>query len=520
MAEESTQQYLSSIDVDKKLISSIDNGIVILDSELKIRYFNKWLEIHTSLKEKDVLGKELPSLYPNINVTMLKRKIKTALRMQSPTFYIASTSKYLIPIKINQLKVSGFEHMRQDISVIPFSQDEQLVALIITDQTNMTSTNIKLESNVRQVEDLNKELLSEKKIIDERVLFLKIDLKYTLKDASRAYVNLLGYEKIDIIEQNLFKYERFTIENNLEAKIKKHAQEKKIFQYDKITLTHEGKDVWLANTLVPDYDKNGFHIGFVIFCENITSAKLVQEHQSRLLESSRSSAMGEMISMIAHQWRQPLSVINTIIATLKIKKELDMLDDKIIEESYTKIENTVAYLSETIDDFRNFFKKNKELQHTSVKDIFDKANHLLKAEMNVLNIAYTEKIDKTIEIITYKNEMVQTLINILKNSIDEFKIKPKIEQQINVIVEETSAHIMIKIEDNAGGISPQVLVKVFEPYFSTKSKNGTGLGLYVCKTIIEEHLKGKITMTSESNTTKTIIELPKVLIKNSTKETI
>ena len=511
MAEKSTQRYLRSDDVNEKLIASIDNGIIILDNELKILYFNKWLELHTSIKEKDVLEKTLDSIFENINTKTLHRKIKTALRMGTPTFYTASVTNYLIPIAINQLRVSDFKHMRQDVSVIPFDIENKLIALIITDQTNMTNTHNQLETHIQKVSELNLELLKERETIDERVILVKINTKNIITEASLAYMKLLGFNKDDILKRDIFDLEKLTLTQELRKDILEHIEKKQVFKYEKITLTHDGKEIWLLNTLVPEYDKNANHLGFIIFAENITSAKLVQEHQAKLLENSRTSAMGEMISMIAHQWRQPLSVINTLIATLKIKKELEMLNDQIIDESYTKIENTVNYLSETIDDFRNFFKKNKELKTLTIQDIFDKSNNLLLSDMEVFNIKYVEDIQEDLILTTFQNELVQTIINILKNSIDEFKDKIKENQKILVKAYEVDTHIIIEIEDNAGGCPPEILTKVFEPYFSTKSKNGTGLGLYVCKTIIEEHLKGKITMTSKSVNTKTLIELPKVL---------
>jgi PAS domain S-box-containing protein len=511
VAEESTQQYLRSIDVDKKLISSIDNGIIILDDELKISYYNKWLEIHTSIKEKDVLGKEIYTIFENINIKTLRRKIKIALLMGTPSFYIASTSKYLIPIKINQIEASDFNHMRQDVSIIPFDVEKKLVALIITDQTVMINTNILLKSNIQKVEELNKELLTERGIVDERVLYLKIDTTNNITDCSRAYLDLLGFEKIDIYKQNFFDYEKLSLNTELREEIKDSIAQMKVLKYEKITLTREGREVWLLNTLVPEYDKNGSHLGFIIFAENITSAKLVQEHQSRLLENSRTAAMGEMISMIAHQWRQPLSVINTLIATLRIKKELDMLDDKVVDESFTKIEKTVGFLSDTINDFRNFFKKNKELTETTIQIVFDKSTNLLKSDMLINEIMYEENIDTDILLSTYQNELVQTIMNILKNSIDAFKENPQENQILHIKAYLIHTNVIIEIQDNAGGIPKDILSKVFEPYFSTKSKNGTGLGLYVCKTIIEEHLDGKLTMSSRDHITKTTIELPKNL---------
>ncbi|MDQ7060574.1 MAG: PAS domain-containing protein [Sulfurimonas sp.] len=125
MVKKSIEQYFRSIDVNKILIENIDNGIIILNTQLEIIYYNKWLELHTHLKEKDILGLKLTSIFPNIKTKTLQRKIKTALRMQTPTFYTASIAKYLIPIKINQIKISDFEHMRQDVSIIPFDQEKK-----------------------------------------------------------------------------------------------------------------------------------------------------------------------------------------------------------------------------------------------------------------------------------------------------------------------------------------------------------------------------------------------------------
>ncbi len=512
MAEKTTGQYLRSINVNEKLVTSLDNGIIILDNELQILYYNKWLELHTSIKEKDILGLNIFNVFSNIKIKTLQRKIRTALRMGTPTFYTATVTSYLIPIKINQIKVSSFEHMRQDVSIIPFDTEKNLVALIITDQTNMTNTHNLLESNIQKVQELNKELLKEKETIDERVILMKIDTKHIIKEISQAYKKLLGFDDEDVLGTNLFKYEILTLTGDLKKDLLYHMKIKKVLKYEKINISQKGKEVWLVNTLVPEYDQNANHIGFIIFSDNITSSKLNQKHQAKLLENSRTAAMGEMISMIAHQWRQPLTVINTIIATLKIKKELNILPDSLIKESYTKIESTIDYLSETIDDFRNFFKKNKELRTISLKNILDKSNSLLLSEFEVLNIKYIENVEKDLEITTYQNELIQTMINIIKNSVDAFRENPQDEQILSITAFQTQTHISLEIEDNAGGISPPILKQVFEPYFSTKSKNGTGLGLYVCKTIIEEHLRGKITMRSSNNRTKTIIELPKALI--------
>jgi len=398
MAQNKTQQHFRRTDVDKEILSVINNGVIILDDQLQIHYYNKWMQLHTKLKENDVLGKKLYEIFPTINKKTLKRKIQTAFTIQTPTFYTASSSHYLIPIKINQIKNSLFEYMQQDVSIIPFKQDKQFVAVIITDQTIMANTNALLQTNIQKVKELNEALIKEKEITE--------------------------------------------------------------FQH------------------------------------------------KQLLSNSRSAAMGEMISMIAHQWRQPLSLINTVIATLKIKKELGILDNKIIDNSINKIEKTTNFLSNTIDDFRDYFKPNKIAAKVNISNLFEKSLFFLKSELKQLDIEYDINIDPDISIITYKNELLQTILNILKNSIDAFKENNIKNKKIAVIVVNNKESVLITIEDNAGGIRIDNLQKVFEPYFSTKSKNGTGLGLYMCKTIINEHLHGNISLNSNTNGTKVAIQLP------------
>jgi len=517
VAEKSTQHYLRSFDVNEKLISSIDSGIIILDENLTIHYYNYWLEIHSSLKESDLLEKNICHIFDNINEKTLTRKVKTALRMGTPTFYTASTSKYLIPIKINQLNVTGFEHMRQDVSIIPFDIQKRLVALIITDQTNMTNTNALLQANILKVQDLNRQLIKERETIDNKVLLIKFNITSTITDVSQAYINLTNCEKSTLLRNNFFEYQRFYLDDTLKKELLKHMDEQKVFKFENTVLKENGEEIFLFNTLVPEYDSSAQHVGFILFMENISASKRLIKQQEKLLATSRTSAMGEMISMIAHQWRQPLSVINTILATLKLKQELNLLDASTTQNSFKKIEDTVKYLSTTIDDFRDYFKPNKVVSTISINSLVNKSTSFLLQEMKTLNISYRQEIDTDITIKTYRNELIQCIINILKNSMDAFSEHKIKEQSIVLRVKEESTYLSLSFSDNAGGIDTDIIKRVFEPYFSTKAKNGTGLGLYMTKTIIEEHLNGKITIKSSNAETCVLIELPYMIQKKENK---
>jgi len=508
MAQNETQHYPRTPDVATKIVDNIDNGIVVLGKDLTIHHYNRWLELQTSLKEADLLGRKIDELFPNINSKTLKRKIKTALVLKTPTFYTANTSKYLIPIKINQLKNSNFEYMQQDVSIVPFDEEKELVSLIITDQTIMANTNAQLQKSVQEIEALNKELLKERNTIDEKVLFLKIDSSGLIRDISQALQDLILYDKEELRGTNFFSFEKLHMNQETMSEVLQHMRDKRVYSFENKTLTSDGKLRWFENSLVPEYNVQGAHIGFIIFRENITSTKKLIENHEKMLANSRSAAMGEMVGMIAHQWRQPLSLINTIIATLKIKKELNLSTPELVERSYEKIQETTKFLSETIDDFREYFKPNKQITKVKLLELFDKSIFFLKEEMNQLGIEYHTKIDKDLEIETYKNELLQSIINILKNSLDAFNENDTPNKQIVVSATQSDTHLSISIEDNAGGIEQDIINKIFEPYFSTKSKNGTGLGLYMCHTIISDHLKGDITITSENEHTKVLIELP------------
>ena len=372
----------------------------------------------------------------------------------------------------------------------------------------MASTNAILNSHIQEIKELNSELVKERDTIDKKILYIKLDLNSIITDISHALLDLLNFQKEDLKGLNFFVYEKLHLEKQTQKQMLEHMQKLQVMHLEESSLSFDGKELLFKSTLVPEYNSRGQHIGFILFRENITDAKKLALTKDKILASSRSAAMGEMIAMIAHQWRQPLSLINTVMATMKIKKELQILDEETINTSFKKIQTTTKYLSDTIDDFRDYFKPNKLITEFELIPLFDKSIFFLKEEMTQYNIEYKIVAPENVKLSTYKNELLQTIINILKNSIDAFEKLDIDNKNITVTVTKLSTHISIEVEDNAGGIDEMTLSRVFEPYFSTKSKNGTGLGLYMCHSIITEHLKGSIIINSKDTKTKVILELP------------
>ncbi|WP_198305660.1 ABC transporter substrate-binding protein [Arcobacter vandammei] len=217
-----------------------------------------------------------------------------------------------------------------------------------------------------------------------------------------------------------------------------------------------------------------------------------QQKDKILAQQQKMVSMGHMIENIAHQWRQPLSIITTNASSLKVKKEMNLLNDDELIKTVDQIVNTSKYLSQTIDDFRYFFRPQKNKEPFSLNSCIYKCLDLINANFvqNSISIIYEPK---DIEIIGYETEFIQVLINILNNSKDAFLQKDIENKLIFISLEKKDRRIYLEIYDNAQGIPQDILDKVFEPYFTTKHQSsGTGIGLYMSKEIVARHMNGDI----------------------------
>lgn len=215
------------------------------------------------------------------------------------------------------------------------------------------------------------------------------------------------------------------------------------------------------------------------------------EKDNLLSHQSRFAVMGEMLANISHQWRQPLSTISTILSGLKMEKDLGMNTKESEERGFSSIKKNLDYLSETINDFTNFFKPSLSQKDYEISDVIDKSIDLLKTQLEIKRIELIKNVNNH-SLYGSSNQLVQVLINILNNAKDELE---KIEDKkiIFISTEYDTEYMKIIIKDNAGGIQYNFLDRIFEPYFSTKDNlKGTGIGLYMSKQIVEKNFHGKI----------------------------
>lgn len=229
-----------------------------------------------------------------------------------------------------------------------------------------------------------------------------------------------------------------------------------------------------------------------------------------LLAQSRHAAMGEMVSMIAHQWRQPISIISMCANNLLLDMELDSIEPKELDKQLNDILKQTEHLSSTINDFRNFFKPNKIKEYLNVQTILESALTLMEKSFTNSDISISLQSKSQTPILLHERELLQVFLNILKNAKEALDSSKTPNGFIRINLYETPTDIITQIYDNAGGIPEAYLKKIFEPYFSTKEeKDGTGLGLYMSKTIVEKHLLGKLEAFNHEGGALFSITLPK-----------
>lgn len=258
---------------------------------------------------------------------------------------------------------------------------------------------------------------------------------------------------------------------------------------------HYARQVYNENLLLLDEvaDKNK---QLKIF--NQEMQRLVDEEVAKNLEKkhmmelqTRHAQMGEMIAMITHQWKQPLSVIQTLGTLLKMKYALGKLDQKIFTEKIDNLLKQATYLNQTVHDFQKFLIPSKEKVLFDIKETIVLVLGLVEMEYGLQNIKIIIKEEDTVSVLGYANEYNQVILAILQNAKDALLQNREQNRQIIIRIQEQDKRSLVTIEDNAGGIPTEMIETIFNQYITTKEK-GSGLGLYIAKSVIEDNMQGKL----------------------------
>ncbi len=240
------------------------------------------------------------------------------------------------------------------------------------------------------------------------------------------------------------------------------------------------------------------------------STQELQHKDEMMLTQSRNAAMGEMLSMIAHQWRQPLTVISMGANNILIDFELDSLDENNLGENINSILKESSNLSQIIDNFRNYFSPTKEKEKVLIRTIVKETKEIIDLSLknHDIKLVIQDQCDATIH--AHKQELMQVLLNLINNATEAFVARKKENKIIAISTKENVKEILIDVCDNAGGIDANVIKDIFTPYFTTKNNlNGTGLGLYMSRIIIEKYMNGKLSVENMKDGACFSISIPK-----------
>ncbi len=328
------------------------------------------------------------------------------------------------------------------------------------------------------------------------------DETWSVPYVSESVERLLEYKSSDFVNSTvgyldlIHKDDLQRVHSEVDAAIKEGRD---YFEHEPYRIfTKSGAKKWVHDSTVAVKNAEGEITHFFGTVVDITAVK---EKDKQLLQQYKLAQMGEMISMIAHQWRQPLNTISITASNLNLNIMLNSCDLSLKEEAQKFKENLCenlgnieAYtqtLSRTIDDFRNFYKTDKESTFLNISTPIDKALAIILVSLTNNGIEINQVLKSVKEVQLFASEMMHVILNILKNAEDNFKDKKIINPKINILSYDTLYGVVLEISDNGGGIPKSIINKIFEPYFSSKcNKVGTGLGLHMSKIIVEDHHKG------------------------------
>lgn len=315
---------------------------------------------------------------------------------------------------------------------------------------------------------------------------------------NRVWTSMTGYTKTAIPTVDAWVRQAFDAESAGKKRqqiMERFSQEGPVSEGECIITTADGHKLnWFFTSAPLGELQDGRKVAITTALD-VTE---LHEKEEQMITQSRQAAMGDMIAMIAHQWRQPITVIAMAVNNIKLDIELDeVVTTEKIEGMIETVTEQTQHLSKTIDDFRDFFKPNKEKAEFSVYSVVESALKIIGKSLENNNITVTSSDKSTRTVKTYPNELLQVLLNLISNAKDAHKNDNRDDAFIHIEITNDEEEVCLSICDNAGGIPQEALTRIGQPYFTTKKENGTGLGLYMSQTIIQKHMHGKLTWANK-----------------------
>jgi PAS domain S-box-containing protein len=392
-----------------------------------------------------------------------------------------------------------------------------------------------------------------KEAIEKSNIISKTDVNGIITFVNDEFCNISGYTKSELIGQNHNIVRHPDVSKDKFSLLWDTIKNKNIYKSTVKNRAKDGSTFYVNTTIIPIVDENENIAEYVAIRYDVTKEVLLKEEllkkeaqyeelnrslekrveeQTRELKElnqtleervrdeiaknedkqrvmfwqSRHASLGQMLANIAHQWRQPLTELSLAMFNIKKAAQNDRAED--VAKFYDESKNIIKNMSQTIDDFTNFFSPDKEKHYFNISESIQEAIGLLESVINDEMITIKTSFED-IEVLGITNELTQVIINLINNSKDAFIHNSILLREIAITIKRENAFALIEVGDNAGGISKENIEKIFEPYFTTKHKSrGTGLGLFMSKMICEQGLGGTLDVKSKKNTTTFSIKIP------------
>ena len=444
---------------------------------------------------------------------------------------------------LNQPEALSFESKYKRKDGLIFDVSTYLVKVVMDDKnyiygsfsniTNKKKAELELINSKKQAESIasdREDLLSFFNKSDFILFKWSNNNSWDVEYVSMNVKEILGFSADEFYQDNkLFSSLINTNDIQTVASEVKNAVDNNIDYFKHVPYrmnTKNSKQIWISDYTVTQKNKYGKITHFLGVLKDITKEKeqdsQIKMQEAKLLQSSRLAQLGEMISMIAHQWRQPLGSIAAISTNIKLKTEFNEFDLETYDEAkkyqnfvmneINSIDLQVHNLTVIIDEFREFYKPNRTKEESSLIAIVEKSFKIIKGVLIANNIKLNINNKSISKCKLHTNEIMHVVLNLLQNAKDIFEEKNINVPKIDIDIYDKGKQSYIVVSDNGGGIADDIINKIFDPYFSTKDeKNGTGLGLYMSKLIVEEHHNGNISAKNHKDGVSFTIKLNNTL---------
>lgn len=483
-----------SLEIERRKMSliaeSMTDGLYVMDSDGITTYINKSALRILELKKEDIIGKIAHDIFHS-------HSQNNNLSFRFCPIYTTTIKQHAIYQGMDSFKTKNGDVFFADITSAPIIDKGEVIG------------------SVTVFRDINERMQYVHKINELAASIPGMIFQYRLQKngiGEFAYISASCFQIFGVLPTDAIKNGELILQKIHSADLQKFkdslgASAKTMSTWNcEFRVISNGKVKWVEGSAIPKKESFGV-ITWHGYISDITDKKETSE--SLLIQQHKLAQLGSMVGAIAHQWKQPLNTFWIAAQNLKISHELNELTKEDMDEFISKTKEQVKFMSQTIDDFKNFYKPSTTKQIFDVYDAIKSTIPIIAPQLKKMHISLILELQKDIHCYGYEGEFKHVLVNLIANANDAFKHTADVDRKISILLYSDHRFAITEIIDNAGGIEGALLPdKIFEPYFTTKGENGTGIGLSLSKIIIEGKMEGFIFAENVDKGAKFTIKLP------------